>query len=357
MAWLPEIHLTFHELLWLAKIEGFSFLAIFALTVGKAHSSMSREAKLAKLLAPTREVAAQVLTDHRFDLHALEEALLKLPMEIRIQELVAVTTSLRGESRRRVSRLAQDMGIIKSAERECEDPRWWKRLYAVRLLTTLGGGETVIPRLLDDPDPLVRAEAVSWVVEDPRPELVQRLVGLLSHQTEVTKFIVSDALLRIGNDEVLRALVTELEVEKPHTSEVLEIACAFRSPAFLEPALRLSLSARPSVRTLAAKLLGVLGGDSSTVRLLEMQDDEFDAVRSQVLQSLGALGYWQASQLLRTKLEDPSFGVALSAAKALKSMGAPGLVVLRRVAAGEGIASSFARYVLDHKNALSLETT
>jgi HEAT repeat protein len=80
---------------------------------------------------------------------------------------------------------------------------------------------------------------------------------------------------------------------------------------------------------LVAELAGTTGVEQSTEVLLQMLSDGAPVVRAAAAQGLGRLGYWPAVQALRLALADSAWLVRQSAALALRSLGAPGLLLLR----------------------------
>jgi HEAT repeat protein len=79
-----------------------------------------------------------------------------------------------------------------------------------------------------------------------------------------------------------------------------------------------------------------------------MLGDPVPQVRAAAAQSLGKLGYWPAAAHIAPLLRDPSWVVRLEAGQALRTLGAPGILFLRRFLADDDkFAADMARQVLD----------
>ena len=95
-----------------------------------------------------------------------------------------------------------------------------------RLLTLIRTGESVVPKLLSDPHPWVRAQAAEWAGGHPTSEVIDKLLELLADPSGLCRFTVQDSLIRIG----------------PATVEPLLKFLDCHSGAVLEPALEVALS-------------------------------------------------------------------------------------------------------------------
>ena len=256
--------------------------------------------------------------------------------------------SLDGAQRRLLMTAATDLGVLKVAERRARSRRWTRRLQGVRLFTLLGGGEAIVPRLMFDRRPEVRAQAAEWASEHPSEDTIAALLSLLGDDIEFCRFSAKDALLRLGGVAVAPLKEFLMSNSGPAVQEGLEVAAGLAGPYFLEPSLLHCESRSPRVRGLAAILIGGIGGAEEIQRLTSMLGDDDPGVRAAAARSLGKLGHWPAAPGLARLLRDRSFAVRREAALALRALGSPGLIYLHRAVLDEDrFAADMARQVLD----------
>jgi len=256
--------------------------------------------------------------------------LLALPERFQIMLFIDFGRSISGEEKRNLRSLAENTGLIASAEAGCKSRWWWRRLHSLRLLNVLSAGETVGLSLLSDNNPLVRAQAAEWATDHPEPEVTSRLLELLGDPESLCRFHVEDSLLRMGTIVVDR-LVEYLNTHSGREVEdALKVCVGVPSPQFLDPALSLTKHENPAVRVLAAKLLGSIGGDQTVEALRKLLKDINAEVRATAASALGRLHYWPASSELAGMLGDSDWHVRRNAGYALRSVGAPGILLLRQ---------------------------
>jgi HEAT repeat protein len=131
------------------------------------------------------------------------------------------------------------------------------------------------------------------------------------------------------------------------TVRLLQVAAGIRDPVFIQPALRLSRGEDPVVRARAVALLGLVGGEAAVARAQEMLHDGDPRARAAATRALGNLAYWPAAPDLGKRLRDPSWEVRRQAGLALRAMGAPGQLVLRRATGDvDRFAADMARMTL-----------
>lgn len=276
------------------------------------------------------------------------QVLRSFPRRIQTRLVVELAGSIRGAERDRLHDIARDLGIVRVGERLCGSALWWRRIRGIRLLTTVGGGEEIVPRLLDDPHPLVRTEAAVWASAHPAPPVIDRLIDHLRDPSGLCRFTVRDSLLRIGPPAIGPL---EEYLGSPNGREVqsaLEIAAAFADPRFLTPALGLLDHPSEGVRASAATVIGAIGGTEAVETLTRLLGDEHQKVRAAASAALGRLGHWPAAPLVARLLRDPAWEVRRTAANTLVEMGSPGLLFLRRALNDpDDFAADMARQVLD----------
>ena len=259
-----------------------------------------------------------------------------------------IIPNLQGSRRNTLTRLAGDIGLNDWAETMCKSRFWWRRLQGIRLLTLLGGGEEVVPRFLKDLHPAVRCQAVEWATDHPTTPIIQSLLEMLYDRRDPARFSAQDSLLRMGypTTEPIREALNSFTAS--NLAGVLEVAIGGASPQFLAPALDLCSNQEPTVRALAAKLLGALGGGEAAEVLTGMLSDQDSQVRQAAAAALGNLGHWPAATAVAGLLRDPAWAVRREAGLALRSFGAPGHLILRRSLGDEWApAAEMAKQVLD----------
>lgn len=279
---------------------------------------------------------------------ALRRDIERLSTSQQVELVAALASSLDGGQRVTLTTLALDLGLIARAERHCQSRFWWRRLHACRLLTLVGGGETVVPSLFNDSHPDVRAQAATWAAEHPEPAIVAALLNRLAMPADGGRFAIEDSLLRLGRAtiEPLAAYLTTHSGRE--AGAALEVAIGLADPRLLRPALTLCRDPEPHVRALAAMLIGALGGDETVQELLDLLGDPADDVRAAAAEALGRLGYWPAAASLALRLRDRAWQVRRAAGLALRDFGAPGLLFLRRALTDEDpFAADMARQLLD----------
>jgi hypothetical protein len=265
-----------------------------------------------------------------------------------LQLLGDLAPSLAGGQRRQLTVLAQRFGLLQQAEQQCASRRWTRRLRGARTFTTLGGGDDVVPALLGDPRPDVRAQAAEWAAEHPVPAVIAELVVMLNDPQTLCRFTVEDSLLRIGRLAIGQLAACLDRASGESATAALSVAVWLPDPRFLPGALRLSEDPIASVRALAAELLGALGGAESAARLEALLHDENAAARAAAATAVGTLAHWRAAPALAGLLRDPAWDVRRAAGLALRALGAPGAILLRRAKDDADLfASDMARQVLD----------
>ena len=277
------------------------------------------------------------------------DILRSLPFRLQVALFVDLAPNLSGLQRERLTQLAQTVGLLDRAERRCSSRVWWRRLQGARLFTILGGGDSVLPAMFDDRRYEVRAQAAEWGAEHPDEEVIQSLVEMLGDEKTLCRFTVQDSLLRLGSAAV-EPLTRRLLTGRRRLHEVtaaLRVAGGVSDPRLLEPALQLCRDDRAEVRMLAVSVVGGLGGHDAIQVLLDGLSDPSAEVRAAAARSLGKLEHWPVAAPLAGLLRDESWEVRREAGLALRALGTPGLVLLRRSLNDEDrFAADMAKQVL-----------
>jgi hypothetical protein len=278
-----------------------------------------------------------------------DEAVLRgLPVRQQIRLFTELVPSITGQSRDHLAHLAREIGLIPVAERMAASRDWRDRLHGVRLLSAVGGGDKVVPPLLEDPHPAVRAEAVEWVGMHPTPDLIERLVKLLPRTDRYGTFVVRDSLLRVGPDAIA-PLARYLERHNGrHAEPALDVAAGMPDVRFAAAALRLCADPLPHVRARAAALAGAVGSQEAVDQLQRLVQDEDAEVRAAAAAALGRLGHWPSAAVIAPLLRDRAWIVRSQSALALRALGSPGILYLRKgLGDADPFAADISRQVLD----------
>jgi len=327
-------------LLCLAVLFGHGLFIALLTRLRESHLDRGYQA-LYRLIQPTTSDSAATERADREALgrmsHSLQEALI-LPLARNLDR--SACAPLRA--------VAEQIGMVGRAEARCRS-RWWsRRLRAARTLTALYAGESVMPILLRDPHPAVRAQAAEWVAANPRDDTVPSLVAMAADRSMLSRFSAQDALLRLG---WLAVEPLARHIESHHDDDVeavLGVAAAMPHPAFVEAAIGHCTSRVPSVRARALDLLGAVGGASGASRATRHLDDPDAQVRTAAAVALGRMGHWPQANALADRMRDPSWNVRRASALSLRALGSPGVLMLRRMTAdGNAFAADMARHVLD----------
>lgn len=304
-----------------------------------------------RIQAPRVARAARTITaaaEGRAPERAAVADLARLPLAAQILAFGQLGDNLVGAQKQGLCRMADRAGLIEKAKRWCTARRWGQRLRGARLLTLLGAGHEVVPLLLDDPRPEVRAQAAQWAGAHPEAESIDRLLTMLGDRETLCRFTVKDALLRVGRPAIEPLLRHLTEVDGDPAAEALELAAGIADSRFLRPALTHCRASHLQTRSRAATLAGAIGGSQATAVLTELLRDDAAEVRTSAAKALGRLRHWPAAGALAERLRDPAWNVRLAAAVSLRGLGAAGVLVLRQALSdSDPFARDMARRVLE----------
>jgi len=276
------------------------------------------------------------------------EVLKNLPPDVQNITVLEISRSLSGAGKEQLRFVAQQVGVVDRARALCQHRRWTHRLRGARILSGLDIPDPLVLKLLADRHPAVRAQAAEWAAAQPSVEVISSMLELLADPATQARFAVQNALLRMGN-VIAGPLSTFLETHSDRAAGAgLRVAESVAEPRFLTSALRLSHAENIGVREAAAKLLGAIAGAEAAARLVEMLADSDSHVRAAAASALGRMHYWQAGSQLAERLRDPRWRVRREAGLALRAIGAPGTLLLRRALKGDDrFAADMAQQVLD----------
>jgi hypothetical protein len=332
---------------WTLLIEGITLCLLVVWFLGHGLWLQRYQRWSQPLLDQAREALTIALDDPTRSRELLEP-FRKLPMRLQIRLFSELLPTLSGEQKQWLTNLGRELRLTTRAERQCRSRWWWRRLRGARLITLLGAREAVMIPLLVDRNPYVRAQAAEWAVNRPDAATVDILLALLSDPDGWCRFAVQDSLLRMGGSVVER-LAVYLSTHVGHEVKApLQIAINIADPRLLPPAIALTHDPISEIRTLAATLLGTLGGAQATEVLTALLADSDPAVRAAATRALGKLSHWPAAATLAALLRDQVWEVRKEAGLALAALGAPGILFLNRALKGnDPFAADMARHVLD----------
>ena len=247
----------------------------------------------------------------------------------RLQHILRLAVSLSGEARLKLQDLARALGHVNWAQKLTTSWFWWKRLEGIRVLRGLAILPQDFDRLLQDRNPLVRAEAAYFVVDQPTPARVERLVSELFGPSSRARFASQNVLHKVSH-LALKPLAHYLKNPPGPTLVALQTAQTMHSPELLAGALACAGSSEAAERAAAARLLGVLGGKQALERLSQMLVEPEPTVRSAAAEGLGRIGDWHMAAQLSACSQDSDWNTRLQASLALKRLGPPGELFLRQ---------------------------
>lgn len=300
-----------------------------------------------RLISDARQRLARLLTRSAVDPQDVLE-LKRLPRQIQVAVFLELSQNVTGAGKERLRFLAGEISLLTRARKFVQSRHWGRRLRGARLLARMDVSDPVVERLLRDPHPAVRAQAAEWGAAQPSLPVVNEMLGMLADPATMARFAVQDALLRMGAI-VIDPLARFLGSHSGEPAEYgLKVAEALAGPRFLPAGIRFSTSNDPALRAHAAHLLGAIGDVSAASKLVQMLSDPDSDVRAAAARGLGRMRYWQAASSLAKSLCDSTWRVRRESALALRAVGAPGVLLLRRALKGsDKFAADMAQLILD----------
>lgn len=294
-----------------------------------------------------RDSLAHLLTRGTINVEEIE-ALRLIPRDVQVMAFLEISRNLTGTGKERLRFVAREVALLDRARKLCESKRWTRRLHGARLLARMDVADPIVEKLLGDPNPAVRAQAAEWGAAHPSASVISAMLEMLADPATQARFAVQDALLRMGGI-VAEPLAAFLETHSGLPAESgLRVAESLAETRFLPGGMRLSASEDVGVRVAATSLLGAIGGAGAAERLTELLKDADSRVRAMAAHGLGRMQHWQAASQLAEALRDSTWRVRRDAALALRAIGAPGALFLRRALKGDdAFAADMAQQILD----------
>lgn len=303
--------------------------------------------RLRRSTESARESLARLVTRGTINVEDIT-LLRQLRHDVQENVFLEISRSLTGTGKERLRFVAQEVSLLTRARNLCENRAWTRRLRGARVLSRMDVTDPLVSKLLADPHPAVRAQAAEWAAAQPSLPIISTMLTMLADPATQARFAVQDALLRMGGI-VAEPLAAFLETHSGLPAEAgLRVAEALAATGFRPAAIRLSASDDAGVRIAATNLLGAIGDAPSAERLTELLKDSDSRVRSAAARGLGRMQHWQAASQLAESLRDAAWHVRRDAGLALRSIGAPGALFLRRAIKGDdAFAADMAQLVLD----------
>ncbi|MGI9141456.1 MAG: HEAT repeat domain-containing protein [Gemmatimonadaceae bacterium] len=284
----------------------------------------------ARLTSAGRQCLVRLLSPEGTQSPLDTETLRNLPRDIQTTIFLEISRNLAGTGKDQLKRIARETAVFEHARVMCSSRRWTRRLRGARLLAQMDESDPLVKQLLRDRHPAVRAQATEWAAAQPTTAVLDDLLDLLADPDTLSGFAVQDALLRIGRQAVV-PLVRYLDNHSGSAAVAgLRIASAMAEPAFIPPAVFHSHADLAPVRVAAAHLLGSVGGVEAAERLATLVEDPDPDVRAAAAAGLGRMSHWPAASRLAGLLNDDHWAPRRAAALALRAIGGPGILLLRR---------------------------
>ena len=253
-------------------------------------------------------------------------------------QMVDYLSVLRGADRERLTRLAEDSGLVRQCFSRLRARNRWRKARAAEHLGYFGGPAAVGPlkELLSYPDETVRAVAARALARIGTPDAAEGLARTLNDPSELTRLRMAENLERIG-PLATPPLIETLESGDPRArvlaARILGNLRAGEASRALGRAM--SEGTLTDVRAQAALALGRIG-DPDDVPALEKaaQDDEWP-VRAQAANALGMIGDVSAIPTLQRLSVDREWWVRLNGSRALANIGPAGERALAEILDGE----------------------
>lgn len=275
------------------------------------------------------------------------ENLRTLPREIKASVFLEISKNLAGSGKIELQKVAHSSSLIAGARKWCTSRAWTRRLRGARILALMEESDPIVRKLLHDPNPAVRAQAAEWAASHPVPGVIDDMLELLADPETISRFSVQDSLLRMGR-EIVEPLAEYLE-NRTGAAAVAGLTLAESMPEsrFLKAALNAAETGGPGEREIAARLLGAIGGVEAAGQLTAMLTDPDADVRASAASGIGRMRHWPAASSLARMLDDEEWVARRAAAFALRAIGGPGTLLLRRAAKGGQREADIAQMVLD----------
>lgn len=240
---------------------------------------------------------------------------------------------VRGDARRPLVELLEQLGEIARARRRTRHPGAVMRARAATLLGDVGDRAAVgqLVRLLADRDATARRAAAVALGQIGDPAAVPALLRALAGVRRISATVIAEALMEIGargHEPLVAGLRAGSATERRIAATVLGLTGAVAAVSDLAGAARGDPD--PGVRAGAIEALGRIGLSGGEHALAQtLGSSGVGAERAAAAAALGRIGDPAAIPLLAAALDDPDEPVARAAASALVLLGADAELAIR----------------------------
>jgi HEAT repeat protein len=252
--------------------------------------------------------------------------------------MVDYLSLLRGEDRERLTRLAEESGLVRQSFSNLRARNRWRKARAAEHLGYFGGPGAIGPltELLSYPDETVRAVAARALARIGTPDAAEGLARTLNDPSELTRLRMAENLERIG-PLATSPLIKALESGDPRARVLAARILGNLRAAEASKALCRAMheSDLADVRAQAALALGRIGDPDDVPALQKAAEDEDWPVRAQAANALGMIGDLSTIPTLQRLSVDREWWVRLNASRALANIGPAGERALAEILEGE----------------------
>jgi HEAT repeat protein len=329
-------------------------IAAVLITVAVSSFLQAHRDRLEPSLGDGRQAVVNALSGDGSKVEEALQCLRQFPERYITGVMLDLAPSVTGTSRTVMISLAEKIGLLRRARSGVRSRRWSRRLYAARVFTAFGIESDDLDTLVTDRSPEVRAQAARWCVATPTPSAIAHLIGLLNDVDGRCRFAAQDALIRVGLPGSA-SLLSALSASTGEASiRILRVAAAMGDDRFYEQAHALTTDPSSGIRSMAVAVLARTGNPHAGPTLVGMLNDESSDVALAAAEGLAKLGYWRGAPQVEKLLGHESWDVRKQAGLTLLALGAPGAVLLRATAPGDGPAAEMAVRALQVQS-LSIE--
>jgi len=308
-----------------AFLAGFLLVMFFRLLGyrDKAHREILRD--------EIRFLIEKYIGENTLDRNSLIEKLKELPDADKATLFLEYSRMVSGRDHSLIIAVFREAGLGDWAVKSSASKKWWRRLWAVRMIGILEKNEAIkiISRGIRDKNPLICMIAVQTASQFPEKELIRELLDLLKNRRGMTRFIMKDTFIRLG------AASTDLLMEFLVNAEdqnlivlVIEVAGEMKDPAFVGPLMEFTTHEDSRIRSTAARALSSFPDERVIAVLTDALGDADEEVRAMAASSLGRIRDDTTIDKIVDTFPDPSWMVRLNCALALKRMGGKGNLTL-----------------------------
>jgi HEAT repeat protein/tRNA A-37 threonylcarbamoyl transferase component Bud32 len=259
--------------------------------------------------------------DARTSKRTLEAILAARASSLSAARLLALFPEQGSETRGVVARLLDatvDAATVPDLVRALDDPQWWVRLQAARLLARFPESAAALARRIGDEHRSVRLEVVHGLRLARACSEVPALLTALRDRDLKIQTAAIDAVVALGDASTVPSLLDLLADENEHVRRAaVEVLNALATPAAVQDLARALRDADWWVRVRAADALGTLGGERVVEAVMGLLDEADESLRRYAVEILNAVPSERAVPLLIRAVEDADWWVRERAIDAL----------------------------------------